>query len=186
MPPYQTNNNVVLEGVKLAFRNFGGAAGRFNAEGKRSFGVLLNGENLEKVRNSVYAHCIAELKPYEEGDDPQPFVRVGLYFPRADSKARPPQVVLITDKIDPDSGEVTGQAKNNLNAATANLLDWAHIVNCDLVLRPFNWEYGGRTGIKPAVKSIYCTIEMDDLERKYSNLPTIGGDEFEGYSGEEE
>ena len=177
----KVNRNIILEGVRLAFRNFSGNEGLYNKEGDRNFCVLLTPEQEEKVRKLAPELRIKELKPREEGDLPQPYIEINVYYPKAGSKGRPPEVVLITDKIDQETGEVIGKSRSNLRASTINLLDWAHIVECDLVFRVFQWEMGGATGWKTALNSIYATITMDTLEAKYSNIPdsASSGPDFE-------
>lgn len=157
-------NTVLMEGVRLVFRNFSGKERKFNAEGARNFGVILPDDEAEAMKADGWH--IKTLKPRAdeeeeaeaegEGDalgTPWLFVRI-KYGVR-----RPPKVVLITDR-----------GRTALDEDTIDMLDWAEIVNVDLIVRPFPYDVGGRTGISAYVQSMYVTIEEDALERKYADL----------------
>lgn len=144
---------VVLEGVRILFRNFAGAEGRFNAKGQRNFNVLLDNETAAAMEGDGWN--VKYLQPREEGDQPQPRLEVAVNFDR-----NPPRIVLITSR-----------GRTNLHEDTVELLDWAEIVEVDMILRPYQWEVNGRTGIKAYLKSLYVTIREDELEQKYYDVP---------------
>jgi hypothetical protein len=75
----------------------------------------------------------------------------------------PPRIVLITSR-----------GKTNLDESMVSLLDWADIENVDMIVRPYNWDVNGKTGIKAYVKSLYVTIREDELELKYLDVPDSG------------
>ena len=45
----QQDNTVLMEGVRIIFRNFAGREGQYNREGDRNFAVLLD----DKVANAM-------------------------------------------------------------------------------------------------------------------------------------
>jgi hypothetical protein len=141
---------VFLENVKLIFRNFSGKEGKFNSAGDRNFGVLLDTPLARAMEKDGWN--VKWLKPRDEGDEEQAFLRVSVSY-----KVRPPRVVLITSN-----------GRNPLNEDQVEMLDWADIREVDMMINPYNWEIGDKTGIKAYLKSIFVTIEEDPLERKYS------------------
>lgn len=151
MPP---DNTVLMEGVRIIFRNFAGKEGQFNREGDRNFAVLLDDE----VANMMAADNwnVKWLKPRDEEEEqnPQAYLPVSLNF-----KGRPPRVVLITSR-----------GRTNLDEGSVEMLDWADIVNVDLIVRPYEWNVNGKTGIKAYLQSLYATIDEDALEMKYGEL----------------
>ena len=148
------DNTVLMEGVRILFRNFSGKEGQYNREGDRNFAVLLD----DTVANAMAEDNwnIKWLKPREEEEDetPQAYLPVSVNF-----KGRPPRIVLITTR-----------GRTNLDEGSVEMLDWANIINVDLIVRPYEWTVNEKSGIKAYLQSIYVTIEEDALEMKYSEL----------------
>ncbi len=150
------DNTVLMEGVKIIFRNFEGKEGQYNRAGDRNFAVLLNAEVAEMLAADGWN--VKWLKPREdaeEGDEPQAYLQVTANF----DKGRPPRVVMITSR-----------GRTHLDENTVEMLDWADIQNTDMIVRPYEWSVNGKTGVKAYLQSIYVTVEEDDLERKYAEM----------------
>ncbi len=58
---------------------------------------------------------------------------------------------------------ITSRGRTNLDEKTIEMLDWADILNVDLIVRPYEWTVQGKTGVKAYLQSIYVTIEEDEL-----------------------
>lgn len=144
---------VVLENVRILFRNFSGAEGRFNAKGKRNFNVLLDHDMAEAMEKDGWN--IKYLKSREEDEEPQPRLEVAVSF-----SGRPPRIVLITSR-----------GKTPLDESTVPVLDYAEITNVDLIIRPYEWQVQDKTGVKAYLQSIFVTIHEDELELKYADVP---------------
>jgi hypothetical protein len=148
------DNIVMMEGVRIIFRNFAGKEGQYNREGDRNFAVLLD----DTIANSMAEDGwnIKWLKPREEDEDEssQAYLQVSVNF-----KGRPPRIVLITSR-----------GRTNLTEDQVEMLDWADIKNVDLIVRPYEWVVNQKSGIKAYLQSIYVTIEEDALEIKYAQL----------------
>lgn len=149
-------NTVVMEDMKLIFRNFKGDEQRFNQKGDRNFCVLLEDE---------VAHAMAEdgwnvkwLTPREgadEGETDQAYLQVKIKY----DGGKPPRIVIITSR-----------GKSNLDESQVEMLDWADILTADLIVRPYHWDVQGKTGISAYLQSMYVTIEEDELEKKYAGM----------------
>ena len=147
------NNNVVIENARIRFKNFSGKAGKFNAEGNRNFCVLLEEQLAEMLKEEGYN--IKYLNPIDEEEPPQAYIQVSVRFANV-----PPKIVLISSR---------GQTV--LTEETVSALDYADLSKVDVVLRPYNWEVRGETGVKAYLKTMYATLNEDPLELKYSNTP---------------
>jgi hypothetical protein len=154
------DNIVMLEDVRLLFRNFAGNEGPYNMEGDRTFSVLLNEQIAKELERDGFN--VKTLKPREEGDPIEYHLPVSLkYRARGGRKMRPPRVVMITS-----SGRTV------LGEDEVELLDFADIIMCDVVIRPFEWSLNGKSGIKAYLQSMFVTINEDPLERKYALRPS--------------
>lgn len=154
----RSDNTVLMEGVRIIFRNFAGKEGQYNREGDRNFAVLLD----DKVANDMAEDGwnVKWLQPRsdEEGETPQAYLPVSVNF-----KGRPPRIVLITSR-----------GRTNIDEHGIEMLDWVDIINVDLIVRPYEWTVNGKSGIKAYLQSIYVTIEEDPLEIKYGELDVRG------------
>jgi len=150
-------NTVLMEGVRIIFRNFEGKEGRYNKKGNRNFGVILpNNEVAEAMAQDDWN--VKWLQPREdddEGTEETPWLPVEVAYDRG----RPPRIVLITSR-----------GRTNLGEHEVEMLDWADIVNVDLIVRPYNWEVNNKGGVKAYLQSMYITIEEDELEKKYAEM----------------
>lgn len=149
------DNTVLMEGVRIIFRNFAGKEGQYNREGERNFAVLLPEDVARQMEADGWN--VKWLKPRDEDEEEteQPYVAVSVKY----DKGRPPRIVLITER-----------GRTNLGEDEVEMLDWADISNVDLIVRPYEWSVNGKTGIKAYLQSLYVTIEEDPLERKYADL----------------
>lgn len=158
-------NNIRIEGAKLIFKNFQGKKTKFNDEGNRNFGVLLDDELAEMLMEDGWN--VKHLKP--RPDDPeqyeQPWLSVKVKF-----NPYPPIVVLINSK-----------GKKRLNEDTVERLDWCFIKDCDLIIRPYNYPgiKGRPAGVSAYLKAIYVTMSEDEFAEKYSNIPDLDDEEYE-------
>jgi hypothetical protein len=148
-------NTVLMEGVRLVFRNFTGKEGQYNREGDRNFGVILPDDIAEAMLADGWNVKYLQPRDDDEEETPTPWLPVKIGYGRG----RPPKIMLVTER-----------GRTALDEDTVDMLDWADIVNVDLIVRPYNYDVGGRTGIAAYVQSMYITIEEDALEKKYAEM----------------
>lgn len=157
MPEAQrVEGTVTIEDARIIFRNFTGLEGDFNRAGDRNFVVLLPPVIAQQMQEDGWN--IKYLDPREEGDEPQPCVQVSVGY-----KVMPPRVVMITSKN-----------RTDLREDMIDLLDAADIIKADIIIRPYNWEVRGNRGVKAYLKTMFVTIQEDELELKYAQGPEEG------------
>ena len=146
-------NNINIEGATIIWKNFSGERDKFNP-GKRGFSVVID--------DSVMADELKQEgwnikeRPLQEGADPS---EQEWTLPVKLNMNRYTQVWLIV-----------GNHKTLLNEDSIAQLDVVDIVNCDISIRPYEWEMSGRTGITAYVDSMYVTIRENKFAEKYADL----------------
>lgn len=150
-----------VENARIVFRNFSGKEGQYNNAGNRNFCVLFDADTAKELADIGWK--ISYLKPREEDEEPQAYMEVRVAF-----GSYPPQIMLIS-----------GQGKTSLDEESVDILDWTDLKNVDLVIRPYNWEVNGKTGVKAYLKAGYFTIEEDRFASKYYDVPDTARNIFE-------
>ena len=140
---------IVMEDVRIMFRNFSGKGNRYNREGSRNFCVVIPEENYDDFSEPGWN--IRELKPRDEGDEPLKYTQIIVNYLNS-----PPKIVL-----------VSGKKKTILDEETVGILDWADITHVDLIINPYVWEINDASGIKGYVKTMYVTVYEDEFESRY-------------------
>lgn len=151
--------SIKFEDCRIIFRNFSGKEGQYNREGDRNFALLLDPEPAQQMLDAGWN--VKFLRARDEDEERQAYIQVAVSY-----KVRPPRTVLITSR-----GRVT------LNEEHVNVFDWIDIKMVDLIVNPYAWAVGDKTGIKAYLKSIFITMQEDELELKYSDIPEAGGQE---------
>lgn len=151
------NKNLAIEGAEIRFRNFAGKEGKYNKEGDRNFCLVLDPDNAMALKEEGWN--VKFLEPRDDENERVPYLPVSVSF-----KYYPPKVILITSK-----------GKTQLDENTVGSLDWAELENIDLIIRPYNWEFNGNSGVKAYLKAGYFTIVEDEFESKYYEVPNNPG-----------
>lgn len=148
-----------IEGARIIFRNFAGAASEFNKAGDRNISIMLEEEHA--IPLTAIGWNIKQLSSRDEAEPQRYHLPVTISY-----KLFPPEVWL-----------VTSSRKTLLTEDTVGILDSAEIVDADVVIRPYNWEVNGKSGVKAYLKTAYITIREDRFASKYSSVPSnVSGD----------
>lgn len=143
-----------IENAHIMFRNFTGREGKYNKAGIRSFSVSIDDVDLaEKLAEEGWNVRI--LPAREEGEQPRHYLQVAVNFEKI-----PPKVLMITRK-----------KKVALDEKGVAALDYANLSNVNLVIRPYQWEVNGKTGVKAYLKTGYFTVEEDEFADRYDDIP---------------
>ena len=68
----------------------------------------------------------------------------------------------------PEIYKIRNHRQIELTERTIGTLDNDDFDNIDLILRPYEWEVNGKTGVKAYLKTMYVTIDEDPFAEKYS------------------
>ncbi len=145
--------DVHFEGCKIVFRNFAGIEDTFNAKGDRKFSIILSEEDAVDMKSEGWN--VKFPKEREDGERLNPTLPVKVKFGDF-----PPNCIMIA-----------GGQKTKLDEDSISVLDYAEIEHLDLVISPYSWEMGGKSGITAYLKALYATIKLDEFEMKYRDIP---------------
>src|SRR4051812_25280942 len=150
-------NTVLMEGVRIVFRNFQGKEGQYNRAGDRNFGVVLPPDLAERMLADGWN--VKYLKPREDEEEEDqvetPWLSVSVNF----DKGRPPKIMMVTSR-----------GRTAMDEKTVEMLAGADTPNVDLIVRPSPWEVSGRPGVKPSLQTMSVTSEEAPLEAKYADM----------------
>jgi hypothetical protein len=157
---------VRIDNARITFRNFEGLEKKFNPPGNRNFSIFLPDDVAKEMEAAGWS--VKWLNSYED-EAPQAVIGVKLNFGNY-----PPNVVLVAD------GKMTRLDETNIS-----VLDYAELEQVDVILRGYEWEVSGKTGVKAYLKTGYFVLVVDELAKKYSNEAGLAQESLDDNTEEE-
>lgn len=142
--------NLNIENARIIFRNFSGKPDRYDKIGHKNFKVILDAEQADVLSRDGWNIQVRHDNRDPDGDD------MFLLPVQIRYDIFPPKIYMITEK-----NSVL------LDEESVAELDDADIKKIDLVIRPYQWEVNGKSGVKAYVRKMYVTIEEDIFASKY-------------------
>lgn len=145
-----------IDDARIIYRNFAGAASKFNREGDRNFSIIIPDQEMADAL--VNEGWNVKIKaPREDGDVPFMTLPVKVKF-----NDRGPNVYL-----------QTGNRMNRLDEDSIACLDQIDIVSVDLDVRPYDWVlYEGtkdeKRGRSAYLQSIKVVQDVDRFASRFA------------------
>lgn len=151
--------NIVLEGVKIKYRNLRGEAGPYNRAGERSFSVIIPDEEFaHKLKEDGWN--VKSRTVNSDGDIEWTLPVAVAYHTKDNMPVRtPPRIYIIADDV-----------KTELGEDDVKQVDIADIRSVDLTIRPYAWETATGHGIKAYLKNMYVEVAVDKLDQKWGHM----------------
>lgn len=142
---------IEIENAEILYPNFSGLGSRYNRDGDRNFCVFIDDTDLA-MELADEGWNIKIKQPRFEDEQPRYYLPVKVMFNKF-----PPRVRLITKNNPP----------RPLNEDTISLLDDIEYAHVDVVIRPYNYDSNGKTGVSAYLKELYVTMVQSKFADKY-------------------
>lgn len=140
---------LLVDGARIMFENFAGAASMYNRAGDRNFCLVIETE--EQADELTRRGWNVTVKPpREEGRAPLMFMKVKVKF----------------TGWGPDIDLVTGEAVNRLDEETVKRLDRIQLDHVNMDIRAFDWETAGKTGRTAYLNSMEAVQRVNRFEAR--------------------
>lgn len=141
-----------IDEAKLIFRNFAGAADKYNRQGDRNFAIVIPDKELAD-RMIEEGWNVRIRDPRDDQEEPFMYLPVKIKF-----NDRGPAVYLTTNGV-----------TNTLDEESVEALDNIDILSADLDIRPYDWNVNGKTGRTAYLQSIHVTQNVDRFAAKFAD-----------------
>lgn len=154
----QGRETITIRGAQIIYRNFTGRAGMYNAEGERSFSVLLDEELAKELHDK--GMNVKPIKKRDEDDEQMYQLPVAVSY-----RVRPPRVYMVTG-----DGNIMPLRKTLLSEDLVTMMDTLELGECNMVIAVSNYEIRGQKGKKAYLQSFFGHVLMDELEQEYATV----------------
>ena len=144
---------LLIDDARIVYRNFAGAATKFNRAGDRNFAVIIPDEDMKDAL-VANGYNVKIKPPRDEDDSPFMYLPVKIKF-----NNRGPKVYL-----------KSGTNIVTLDEDSIGCIDEMDIISVDLDIRPFDWEVNGKEGRTAYLESIHVTQDLDRFAARYDGL----------------
>ena len=149
--------NITFVDAQILFKNFAGEERKFNPAGNRNFCLVIEDE-VQAQQMFEEGWNVRILPPRTDDEVAKHYIPVAVSYRNNDSF---PVCVYIVD----------GNQRTLLNEDTIGRLDHADIATVDLTIRPRYWDDNDQTKIKAYLKTMYVTLNVDELDQRYASGP---------------
>ena len=147
-------DRVEIDDARICRRHFGGHDdGQYNAEGDRNFTLIIPSEEMANALIER-GYNVSIKPPRDEFEDPFMTLKVKIYTNKK------------TGDIDFDAIVKSRGNIQTLDVDSLEMLDRIDMAKIDFDIRPFDWEYGKRSGRTAILDGIWVEQNVNRFARR--------------------
>jgi hypothetical protein len=160
-----------IQGARILWPNFSGAADKYNSEGDRNFNLHLTKEQADELAAAGWNVKCKFPRPEESTEEQEErcVLKVTLKFRdrQGELKKNPPQITMIGNR---------SRNRTMLGEDLAGLIDASEIVEADVSWVPYFWESASGIGVAAYLRKLYVVVQEDELDEKWGTPQLQEGD----------
>lgn len=152
----ENGNNTILEidEARIVYRNFSGTPGKFNANGERSFAIVIPEEYADGLEADGWH--VKRRPAAEEGEEPFNTLPVKVKY---------------TERMRPTIYLDDGENIKQISEEVINMIDDLNISSVDMDIRPYHWTMAaGNSGITAYLQSMCVHFTPDRFARRMNDI----------------
>lgn len=161
-------DRVKLDSCELIYRNFSGTGGKYNIEGNRNFCVILSEEEAKNLKAAGWN--VKRRPPREDGEELPPYLKVRINNDSLENGRIKIYRIDVAPNGEPRRDPNGDVVKAVLTPKTIGNLDNAYIVDAQLILSPYYYEFAGKKGISAYCDQLTVVVQMDAWTAKYEDF----------------
>lgn len=147
---FLNNGNLQVDDARIIFKNFAGEASQYNREGDRNFAMIIPEDLADRLTQDGWN--VKVRPPKDEEDEGFMYLPIKVKF-----NARGPRIYLIT-----------GESHNTIDEELVGQLDELDIQSVNMDIRPYDWEFGGKTGRTAYLSAMEVIQNIDRFAARYA------------------
>lgn len=161
-------DRVKLDSCVLIYKNFSGTGGKFNREGDRNFCVILSEEEAQALKEAGWN--VKRRPPREDGEELPPYLKVKINNDNLESGRIKIYRLDVSPNGEPRRDNHGDVVKAVLTPTTVGQLDSSYIVDAQLILSPYYYDFNGKKGISAYCDQLTAVVQMDAWTAKYEDF----------------
>lgn len=150
---FAPRGNLQIDDAIVTFRNFEGRGDKYNREGDRNFAIVIPTQEMADALIDA-GWNVTIRPPKEPGDEVFMFLKVKIKF----------------NDFGPICYLNSAGNLRKLDEESVMMLDNIDFERVDMDIRPYDWDYGGKSGRTAYLEKIHVVQRLDRFAARYAQM----------------